>query len=381
MKNIAILGSTGSIGTQTLEVIAANRDKFNVCVLVANVSDVLIEKQIIEFEPELAVLIDETAAMRLKSRYTGKTKILAGKEGLMQAAVYKSADIVVTSMVGFAGLEPTIAAIKAGKDIALANKETLVVAGEIIMRLAKEHHVAILPVDSEHSAIFQCLQGENQSALNKIILTASGGPFKNKRREALKDVSVAQCLAHPNWSMGRKITVDSATLVNKGLEVIEAKWLYNVSYDQIQVVVHPQSVIHSMVEFVDGAVIAQLGMPDMKVPIQYALTYPKRVKADFPKLDFWNLTDLTFEPPDMDTFAALKLAYEAGRAGGSMPCVFNAANEVAVQAFLNEEITFLKIYDMIGQTMMAHNIIDQVDLEGLYKVDEWARKYAQTLIG
>lgn len=380
MKNIAILGSTGSIGTQTLEVIAENQDKFNVVALVAHSSDEVLEQQIEKFQPEIAVLVNKEAAQRLKMRYVGKTKILEGKSGLMQAAVYEKAHVIVTSMVGFAGLEPTIAAIEAGKDIALANKETLVVAGEIVMQLAKENHVAILPVDSEHSAIFQCLQGEERKFLEKIILTASGGPFRGKKREELKDVSVAKCLAHPNWSMGKKITVDSATLANKGLEVIEAKWLYDVDYDQIQVVVHPQSMIHSMVEFVDGAVMAQLGMPDMKVPIQYALTYPERTLANFPKMDFWQMKDLTFEKPDFDTFVALKLAYQAGKRGGTMPCVFNAANEIAVNAFLNEKIKFLQIYDVIEQTMQAHKWSETITLELLYQVDAWARKYATELV-
>lgn len=380
VKNIAVLGSTGSIGTQTLAVAAANRDKFNIVALAANSNDGLIQKQIEEFEPDIAVLVDEAAAMRLKSRYIGKTKILAGADGLMEAAVYSRSDMVAASMVGFAGLRPTIAAIQAGKDIALANKETLVVAGEIVMRLAREHKISVLPVDSEHSAIFQCLQGENSRTVQKILLTASGGPFRCRKREELRDVSLDKCLAHPNWSMGRKITVDSATLANKGLEVIEAKWLYDISYDQIQVVVHPQSIVHSMVEFIDGAVMAQLGMPDMKVPIQYALTYPGRVKADFPKLDFWNMKDLTFEQPDMDTFVALKYAYEAGKTGGTMPCVFNAANEAAVEAFLQEKIKFLEIYDMIKQTMAAHDVIAAAGLDDLYRADEWARAYARALI-
>ena len=286
MKYISILGSTGSIGRQTLEVISCNKDKFTVVALVANSNIKLLEEQIDRYSPELAVVVDEVAGDMLKKKYNGATKILTGEEGLIQAAVYDKADIVVTSLVGFAGLKPTIAAIKAKKDIALANKETLVAAGELVMNLAKENNVKILPVDSEHSAIFQCLQGEESSKIEKIILTASGGPFRGKTVAELKNVTLEQCLKHPNWSMGQKITVDSATLANKGLEVIEAKWLYDVEYKQIEVVVHPQSIIHSMVEFVDGAIIAQMGLPDMKLPIQYALTYPQREQADFPKFSF-----------------------------------------------------------------------------------------------
>lgn len=380
MKKIAILGSTGSIGTQTLDVVAANQDQFKIVALAANASDVLLEEQIRMFQPELAVLVDEAAAARLKARYAGDTKILSGKEGLLKAAVYEAADVVVTSMVGFAGLEPTIAAIEAGKDIALANKETLVVAGEIVMRLAKAKGVSILPVDSEHSAIFQCLQGEDRRKVAKILLTASGGPFRGKKVEDLRTVSVARCLAHPNWSMGRKITIDSASLANKGLEVIEAKWLYDVAYEQIEVVVHPQSIVHSMVEFVDGSVIAQLGRPDMRVPIQYALTYPARAASAFPKMNFWQMKELSFEKPDMDTFAALKMAYEAGKTGGTMPCVFNAANEIAVAAFLEGRIGFLQIYEVIRTAMDAHTVKRAAGLADLYEADAWARAYALAFI-
>jgi len=379
MKNIAILGSTGSIGTQTLAVVAANRDKFKVMTLVANTNDQLLEQQIKEFEPELAVLVDFAAAKRLQKRFIGKTKILAGKEGLLRAATYESVETVVTSMVGFAGLEPTIAAIEAGKDIALANKETLVVAGELVMKLAKEKGVSILPVDSEHCAIFQCLQGEDRCKVHKILLTASGGPFRGKTRKELAAVSIKDCLNHPTWSMGKKISIDSASLVNKGLEVIEAKWLYGVDYDQIQVLVHPQSIVHSMVEYIDGTVMAQLGSTDMRLPIQYALTYPQRIEASFPKLDFWNCKDLTFSRPDLDTFLGLKMAYEAGRTGGTMPCAFNAANEIAVEAFLNETISFLQIYDIIEKTMMAHHVKLNPTLQDLYENDSWARSYAADL--
>lgn len=381
MKKISILGSTGSIGTQTLDVVRANSDKFRVAAIAANANDILLERQIAEFQPELAVLADRDAAERLKSRYFGDTKILSGKEGILAAATIGGANTVVTSMVGFAGLAPTIAAIRAGKHIALANKETLVVAGELVMRLAREHRVSILPVDSEHSAIFQCLQGEEPKKVHKIILTASGGPFRGRKTADLAGVSVADCLKHPNWSMGKKITVDSATLANKGLEVIEAKWLYGVDYSQIQVVVHPQSIIHSMIEYVDGAVIAQLGLPDMRIPIQYALSYPSRIASSFPKMDFWNLRSLTFEAPDMDTFAALRLAYDAGEIGGTMPCAFNAANEVAVEAFLSGALSFLGIYELIRRTMDAHRTISHPALQDLYDADAWSRRFAADTLG
>ena len=380
MKNIAILGSTGSIGTQTIAVAKANPELFRVTVLVANVSDVMLEEQIEALSPDLAVLVDEDAALRLKNRYNGPTRILSGREGLVAAAIYEKTDIVVTSLMGFAGLEPTIAAIKAGKDIALANKETLVVAGEIVMRLAKEHGVSILPVDSEHCALFQCLQGEEPSVVEKLILTASGGPFRGKTQKELESVSIADCLAHPTWSMGKKITIDSATLVNKGLEVIEARWLYNVDYDHIQVVVHPQSIIHSMVQYQDGAVLAQLGSTDMKLPIQYALTYPKRVTSAFDRLDFWQMQSLTFEKPDTTTFRGLALAYQAGKIGGTMPCALNAANEVAVAAFLAGKTGFLAIYEIIEKTMQAHTVKMDPKLDDLYEVDIWARDFAVGLL-
>lgn len=380
MKNIAILGSTGSIGTQTIAVAKANPELFRVSVLVANVSDAMLEEQIEELSPDLAVLVDETAALRLKNRYNGPTRILSGREGLLAAAVYEKTDIVVTSLMGFAGLEPTIAAIKAGKNIALANKETLVVAGEIVMRLAKEYGVSILPVDSEHCALFQCLQGEEPSVVEKLILTASGGPFRGKTQKELEAVSIDDCLAHPTWSMGKKITIDSATLVNKGLEVIEARWLYDVDYEHIQVVVHPQSIVHSMVQYQDGAVLAQLGSTDMKLPIQYALTYPKRVKSAFDRLDFWQMQSLTFEKPDIATFRGLALAYQAGKIGGTMPCVLNAANEVAVAAFLAGQTGFLAIYEIIEKTMQAHTVKMNPKLDDLYEIDHWARDFAVGLL-
>ena len=380
MKNIAVLGSTGSIGTQTLEVVRRNPELFHISVLAANSRDELFEQQIREFEPELAVLADEAAYLRLKSRYSGKTQLAGGRQAFIDAAAFDGVDTVVTSMMGFAGLEPTMKALDAKKNIALANKETLVVAGEIVTRRAKEQGVKILPVDSEHCAFFQCLQGEKMDSIEKLLLTCSGGPFRGKQRAYLVGATKEQVLAHPTWNMGQKITVDSASLVNKGLEVIEAKWLYDVSYDQIQVVVHPQSIVHSMVQFRDGAVIAQLGSTDMKLPIQYALTYPDRVQSSFDRLDFWQMKDLTFSQPDTETFKGLKFAYEAGAMGGSMPCVFNAANEVAVGAFLKDEIKFLDIYDIIEETMLKRECIVEPTLEELFAEDAWAREFARGLL-
>lgn len=377
MKNLVVLGSTGSIGTQTLDVVRANPDLFHVSVLVANRSDELLEKQIEEFQPELAVLSDEAAAVRLKSRYKGKTPIEGGRQAVIDAAVFPSADVIVTSLMGFAGLEPTMAALEAGKDIALANKETLVVAGELVMAKAKEKGCAILPVDSEHCALFQCLQGQDRNALEKLIITASGGPFKGKKAHELTDVTISDVLAHPTWNMGQKITVDSASLINKGLEVIEAKWLYDVSYDQIDVVVHPQSIVHSMVQFRDGTVMAQLGCTDMRLPIQYALTYPERVESKFPRVDFFKLGQLTFMEPDLETFKGLKLAFSAGRTGGTMPCIMNAANEVAVEAFLKGQSGFLKIYDLIERAMDAGNVVYNPTLEQLLEADQWAREFTR----
>ena len=380
MKNIAVLGSTGSIGTQTLDVVRSHPDLFHISVLAANSHDELLEQQIREFEPELAVLSDEDAYKRLKSRYSGSTQLAGGRQAFIDAAALDAVDTVVTSMMGFAGLEPTMKALDARKNIALANKETLVVAGEIVMRRAKEQGVSILPVDSEHCAFYQCLQGENRESIEKLLLTCSGGPFRGRKREDLEDATVNQVLAHPTWNMGQKITVDSATLVNKGLEVIEAKWLYGVSYDQIEVVVHPQSIVHSMVQFHDGAVIAQLGSTDMKLPIQYALTYPNRTASLLERLDFWKMKDLTFSQPDTDTFKGLKFAYEAGAMGGTMPCVFNAANEVAVGAFLKGAIKFLDIYDIIEETMLKRECILEPTLDELFAEDLWARSFAATLL-
>ena len=380
MKNIAVLGSTGSIGTQTLDVVRSHPELFHISVLAANSHDELLEQQIREFQPELAVLSDEDAYKRLKSRYSGTTQLAGGRQAFIDAAAVDAVDTVVTSMMGFAGLEPTMKALDARKNIALANKETLVVAGEIVMRRAKEQGVSILPVDSEHCAFYQCLQGEKRETIEKLLLTCSGGPFRGKKREDLKDATVKQVHAHPTWNMGQKITVDSATLVNKGLEVIEAKWLYGVSYDQIQVVVHPQSIVHSMVQFHDGAVIAQLGSTDMKLPIQCALTYPNRTVSSFERLDFWKMKDLTFSQPDTDTFKGLKFAYEAGDMGGTMPCVFNAANEVAVGAFLKGGIRFLDIYDIIEETMLKRECILEPTLDELFAEDRWAREFAASLL-
>ena len=383
MKNLAILGSTGSIGTQTLDVVRSHPELFHVSGLAANRSDELFAKQVEEFRPELAVLADEAAYTRLKEHLAGKcegTQLAGGRQSFIDAAAVDDVDIVVTSMMGFAGLEPTMKALDARKDIALANKETLVVAGELVTRRAKEQGVKILPVDSEHCAFFQCLQGERLDKIEKLLLTCSGGPFRGKQRADLEGATVDQVLAHPTWNMGKKITVDSASLVNKGLEVIEAKWLYGVRYDQIQVVVHPQSIVHSMVQFVDGAVIAQLGAPDMKLPIQYAMTYPERQPSRFPRLDFWQMQNLTFEKPDTNTFKGLAFAYEAGRMGGTMPCTFNAANEVAVAAFLAGRIHFLDIYDIIEQTMMKRECTLAPTLEELFEEDRWARDYASSLL-
>ncbi len=380
MKNIAILGSTGSIGTQALDVIRNNHD-LQVSVLAANSNDELLEQQINEFSPKLAVLSDEAAYKRLKSRFKGKnTKLAGGRQSFIDAATFGYVDIVLTSMLGFAGLEPTIKAIKAKKNIALANKETLVVAGEIVINLAAENGVKILPVDSEHGAFFQCLQGENPKTVKKLLLTASGGPFRNKSCEDLKNVTVEQVLSHPTWNMGKKITVDSATLVNKGLEVIEAKHLYGVNYEQIQVVIHPQSIVHSMVEFCDNSIIAQLASTDMRLPIQYALTYPQRMPSTVSALDFWKINALTFEKPDIDTFKGLKFAYEAGKIGGSCPCIFNAANEVAVNAFLNGQIKFLDIYRVIEETMNHRQVIQNPNLETLINEDKESRIYAKSVV-
>lgn len=374
MKKIAILGSTGSIGTQTLEVVRDNGD-IQVTALAAGSNIGLLEQQIREFKPALACVWDGKKALELKGRTADlDVKIVTGMEGLLEAATQPGAETVVTAVVGMIGIRPTIAAMEAGKDIALANKETLVTAGHIIMPLAKKLGVRILPVDSEHSAIFQCLNGEEKRQIHKILLTASGGPFRGRTREEMKDIQVEDALKHPNWSMGRKITIDSSTMVNKGLEIMEAKWLFDVTLDQIQVVIQPQSMIHSMVEFEDGAVMAQLGTPDMKLPIQYALYYPERRFLPGERLDFWSMGQITFERPDPENFRGLALACEAGRIGGSMPAVFNAANEYAVNEFLNRRIPYLGITDMIEEAMKAHQVMDDPDVEQILEAERQTRR-------
>ena len=409
MKNVSVLGSTGSIGKQTLEVAAANPDKIKIRALAAHTSDVLLEEQINIFQPDIAALSDEAAAERLKKRYTGKTKILAGEAGLLEVATFSEVDTVLASMVGYAGLRPTLAAIEHGKDIALANKETLVAAGSIVMSAVAEHNVTLLPVDSEHSAIFQSLQGGQEKALHKILLTASGGPFRGKKREELQNIRVEdalkrllitasggpfrgkskaelenvtleQCLKHPNWSMGRKITVDSSTLANKGLEVIEAHWLFDMPYEKIDVVVHPQSVIHSLVEYQDGSVLAQLGLPDMRLPIQYAFSYPERFDNAFGQLDLVKAGQLTFEAPDLEVFPALKLAVECGKAGGTLPCAFNAANEESVYAFLDNKIKYLDIPMTIEKIIVRHQNILQPVIEDIEQTDAETRRLTREIL-
>ncbi|MCI5994405.1 MAG: 1-deoxy-D-xylulose-5-phosphate reductoisomerase [Blautia sp.] len=376
-KTIAILGSTGSIGTQTLEVVEANED-LKVAALAAGGNVTMLEQQIRKFRPKLAALWSEEAAGDLRERVRDlDVKIVSGMEGLIEISTMPETDILVTAIVGMIGIRPTIAAIEAGKDIALANKETLVTAGHIIMPLAKKHKVRILPVDSEHSAIFQALNGEDHKQISRLLLTASGGPFRGKKREDLERVQVEDALKHPNWAMGQKITIDSATLVNKGLEVMEAKWLFGTELDQIEVVVQPQSVIHSMVEFTDGAVIAQLGTPDMKLPIQYALYYPERRFLGGERLDFGKLKQITFEKPDMDTFQGLPLAFQAAAAGGSMPTVFNAANERAVSKFLHKQICFLEIYEIITACMDAHQVIADPGVEEILAAEQMTYEFIE----
>ena len=369
MKKVAILGSTGSIGTQTLEVVRENGD-LQITALAAGGNVDLMEKQIREFHPVLAAMWTEEKAKELRDRVKDlPVKVVSGMDGLLEVATDPTSEILVTAIVGMIGIRPTIAAMKAGKDIALANKETLVTAGHIIMPLAEECHVKILPVDSEHSAIFQCLNGEHKDQLKKILLTASGGPFRGKKKEELKNVQVEDALKHPNWSMGRKITIDSATLVNKGLEMMEARWLFGVEPKDIQIVVQPKSIIHSMVEFVDGAVIAQLGTPDMKLPIQYALYYPNRRHLPGDRLDFWTLNQITFEKPDMENFPGLKLAFDAAAAGGTMPTVYNAANERAVAKFLDRKIGFLDIPEIIRSCMAEHKVTENPTVEQILETE------------
>ncbi len=374
MKTIAILGSTGSIGTQTLEIVRANPD-LRVAALAAGSNVAAMEKQIREFKPVIAGMWSGEAAADLKSRVADlPVKVVSGMEGLLEIAAWPEAQILVTAIVGMIGIRPTIAAIEAGKDIALANKETLVTAGHIIMPLAAQRKVSILPVDSEHSAIFQSLNGEPKDRVSKILLTASGGPFRGRTRAELAKVQMEDALKHPNWSMGRKITIDSSTLVNKGLEVMEAKWLFGVGLERIQVVVHPQSVIHSAVEYADGSVIAQMGVPDMKLPIQYALFYPDRRPMQGNRLDFFSLGQMTFEKPDMETFEGLKLAYRAAEAGGSMPTVFNAANEKAVELFLERKIRYLEIAELIGEAMARHRTVENPDVGQILETEREVRE-------
>lgn len=377
MKKIAILGSTGSIGTQTLDVVREQGD-ISVAALAAGSNIALLEQQIREFHPRLVAVWDKKKAEELKIKTADlSVEILDGMDGLLAVAQIPEAEILVTAIVGMLGIRPTIAAIRAGKDIALANKETLVTAGHLIMPMAEENHVSILPVDSEHSAIFQSLNGERHNKIHKILLTASGGPFRGKTREELKDVTVEDALKHPNWSMGRKITVDSATLVNKGLEVMEAKWLFDVELSQIQVVVQPQSVIHSMVEYEDGAIIAELGTADMRLPIQYALYYPDRRPLSGERLDFYKLGQITFERPDTDTFRGLALTYRAMEQGGNVPTAFNAANERAVAKFLNHEIRFLEIPEIIGACMEHCNYVKNPSVEEILDTERAAYEYIE----
>lgn len=370
MKGIAVLGSTGSIGTQTIDIVSKNND-LKVVSLAAYSNIELLETQIRQFSPKLVCVYNSEKANELKIKVKDlSVKIVSGMEGLIEAATVYEADIVITAMVGMIGIRPTMAAIKAGKDIGLANKETLVTAGHIIIPAAKEYNVKILPVDSEHSAIFQCLNGENRREIDKLLLTASGGPFRGRKLGELKNVTVEDALKHPNWAMGRKITIDSATMVNKGLEVIEAKWLFDVDFEQIQVVVQPQSLIHSMIQFKDGAVMAQLGTPDMRLPIQYAIYYPSRRYLDGERVDFAKIASITFEEPDMDTFKGLKFAFESGKIGGAMPTIFNAANERAVAMFLDKKIKFLDIYDIIEDAMKNIKNISEPSIEEILRVEK-----------
>lgn len=374
MKNIAILGSTGSIGTQTLQVIEANPDRFCVEVLTANRNADLLIEQALKFKPGIVVIADEEKYPYVQEALSREDiKVYAGADAIAQVVATGQVEVVVTAMVGYSGLIPTVNAIKAGKTIALANKETLVVAGELINRLVAEHKVAILPVDSEHSAIFQCLVGESRNPAEKLILTASGGPFRGKDTAFLEKVTAADALKHPNWNMGAKVTIDSASMMNKGFEMIEARWLFGMKPEQIEVVVHPQSIIHSMVQFADGCIKAQLGVPDMRLPIQYALTYPERAKADFGRVDFGVMRQLTFEEPDRKTFRNLQLAYDAIAQGGNMPCILNAANEVAVEAFLHGKLAFTAMPDLIGETMQKVAFVARPSMEDYIETDRAGR--------
>ena len=380
-RGIAILGSTGSIGTQALEVIEAYPERFDLQVITAGKNADLLIKQALKFKPNMVVIGDESQLKAVKEAlWKEDIHVYGGEEALCQVVQSTDVDLVLTALVGYAGLKPTIAAIEARKDIALANKETLVVAGQLIMNLARTYNVNIYPVDSEHSAIFQCLPGEGGNAIEKIYLTASGGPFRGYSLEQLATVTKAQALKHPNWSMGAKITIDSASMMNKGLEVIEAHWLFNLKASQIDVIVHPQSIVHSLVQFKDGSIKAQLGLPDMKLPIQYALTYPERLPTEFPRFDFAQHPQLTFEKPDFGTFTNLKLSFQALEKGGNIPCALNAANEVAVQAFLEDKISFLQIAEINGLTMERVSFVANPDLTSLVETNSMARRYAEEAI-
>ena len=381
IKKISILGSTGSIGTQTLDIVRKEAD-LQVTALAAGTNVDLMERQVREFRPSLAAMWTEEAAKDLKERLRDvPVKILCGMDGLLETAVHEESQVLVTAIVGMIGIRPTIAAIERGKTIALANKETLVTAGHIIMPLAAKKGVPILPVDSEHSAIFQSMHGENRDRVERIYLTASGGPFRGRKRDQLASITVEDALNHPNWSMGKKVTIDSSTLVNKGLEVMEAKWLFGVDLDRIQVVVHPQSIIHSAVGYADGGIMAQLGMPDMKLPIQYALFYPDRRPMDTERVDFFKLGQLTFEEPDTDTFRGLALAYQAARRGGTLPTVFNAANEMAVALFLQHKITFLQIPELIESSMENHSVTDDPAVEKILETETETYEYIKRKFG
>ena len=380
MRKIVLLGSTGSIGTQTLDVVRNNKEELTVVGIAANSSVDKVEEQVREFHPKYVAMFNEMAAKKLQEKISDLgIKVLSGMEGLLEIVSVPEADTVLTAVVGMIGIQPTIKAIEAGKDIALANKETLVCAGHIIMPLAKEKGVSILPVDSEHSAIFQSLNGEPRGKVEKILLTASGGPFRGKKKSELENMTAADALKHPNWDMGPKVTIDSSSLVNKGLEVMEARWLFDVSLDNIEVIVHPQSIVHSAVQYVDGAVMAQLGVPDMKLPIQYALFYPDRRPMAEKRLDLFELHSLTFEKPDTDTFRGLKLAFDAARRGGSMPTVFNAANEMAVKRFLKGDIKYLQIYEMIEKAMENHKVIENPGVEEILAVEKETYAFLENL--
>ena len=381
MKKIAILGSTGSIGTQALDVISAHSDDFSLVALAANKNWQLAAQQILQFQPSLACMVDEAAAEKLRQNIDSPCLILSGQQGLLRLIEETDAELILTSLVGAAGIEPTLLAIEKGMDIALANKETLVAAGELVIQQAHKKHVRILPVDSEHGAIFQCLAGRDEREIDRIIVTASGGPHYHRPLADFMGITVEDCLKHPTWDMGGKITIDSSTMFNKGLEVIEAHWLFNIPYERIEVVIQPQSIIHSMVQFIDGSIIGQLGLPDMRIPIQYAFTYPDRAPVRGAKpIDWRELTHLEFYPRDDQKFPSLPLAYEAGKIGGTMPCVLNAANEIAVYAFLRKEISFMRIFEIVKKVMEQHQSVPNLSLEVIREADQWSRRCAASLI-